>query len=67
MTRTPYVTGRPRRALAALAAALGLLAGLTGCNLNPSPGAPAATTVAPTDAVTPTATAAPTATRPTPT
>jgi hypothetical protein len=60
MTRTPYVTGRPRRALATLAAALGLLAGLTGCNLNPSPSPTATATAEPTEALTPTAEATPT-------
>jgi hypothetical protein len=65
MTRTPYVTGRPRRALAALAAALGLLAGLAGCNLNPSPSASATGTATPTDEPTPTTTAVDLPTTPT--
>jgi hypothetical protein len=68
MTRTPYVTGRPRRALAAVAATLTLVAGLAGCNLNASPGADATATAGPTDVVaaepaTPTATVPSTGTK----
>jgi hypothetical protein len=64
MTRPPYVIQRSRRAVAALAAALGLLVGLTGCNLNPAPGPGATATATSTAAPTPTATAAPTTPRP---